>query len=165
MTTSLESSSPRLTRALTALAVATTTDNHLAVAQAYLSEGVWDRAYDYLAAGLKRDQRSAALHDATARLWRDWDQPERALTAAHTAVYLAPRSAEARNTLGTVLWALGQRSEAGKAFVAAVDLAPDAWYAWQNLCQVELAAGDTRAATMHCQRATQLRKAARGARR
>jgi Flp pilus assembly protein TadD len=154
---SLEATSPRLQRALHALALAQTTENYLATARAYVAEGVRDRAYDYLAAGLERDQRSATLHDATARLWRDWGMHDRALRSAHAAVYFAPRSAEARNTLGTVLWALGQRTEAGQAFTEAADLAPGAWYAWQNLCQVTLTAGRTRMATTYCQHAAQLK--------
>jgi len=155
---SLEATSPRLQRALHALALAPTSENYLATAHAYLAEGVRDRAYDYLAAGLERESRSAALHDATARLWRDWGMHDRALRAAHAAVYFSPRSAEARNTLGTVLWALGQRTEAGQAFEAAADLAPGAWYAWQNLCQVALTAGRTRTATTYCQHAAQLKR-------
>ena len=155
---SLEATSPRLQRALHDLALAPTTEHYLATAHAYVAEGVSDRAYDYLAAGLERDPRSATLHDATARLWRDWGMHDRALRAAHAAVYFAPRSAEARNTLGTVLWALGQRTEAGQAFTEAADLAPEAWYAWQNLCQVALTVGHTRTATTYCQHAAQLKK-------
>ena len=155
---SLEATSPRLQRALHDLALAPTTEHYLATAHAYLAEGVRDRAYDYLAAGLERDRRSTALHDATARLWRDWGMYDRALRAAHAAVYFSPRSAEARNTLGTVLWALGQRTEAGQAFREAADLAPEAWYAWQNLCQVALTADRTRTASTYCQHAAQLKR-------
>lgn len=155
---SLEATSPRLQHALHALALSPTSENYLATAHAYLAEGVRDRAYDYLAAGLERDHRSSVLHDATARIWRDWGMPDRALRSAHAAVYFSPRSAEARNTLGTVLWALGQRTEAGQAFEAAADLAPGAWYAWQNLCQVALTAGRTRTATTYCQHAAQLKR-------
>ena len=101
-----------------------------------------------------------ALHDALARAWRDWGLPERGLTSAHRAVYYAPESAEARNTLGTVLWALGQRQPARRAFEDAVALDPHAWYAVRNLCEVALTDGRTKDATTLCRRATALRKAA-----
>lgn len=160
---SLEGTSPPLRRALTTLAAdASSASAYLEVAHAYLAEGVSDRAFDYLNDGLRHNPTSAALHDAVARVWRDWGFPERALRPAHTAIYHAPRSGEARNTLGTVLWALGQRAAAREAFIQATELAPMAPYGWHNLCQAELAAGNTRAATMHCQRATQLKKVARG---
>lgn len=158
---SLESHSPRLRRALHDLAVMPTSERYLRVAQAYVAEGIPDRAYDYLAQGLTRDKRDPTLHDATARLWRDWGMLDRALTSAHTAVFLAPASPEARNTLGTVLWRLGRRGDAARAFEAAVALAPDAGYAWNNLCQTALAAGDTKTATSYCQRAARLKGRAR----
>jgi Flp pilus assembly protein TadD len=86
---------------------------------------------------------------------------DRALTAAYTATFLAPASPEARNTLGTVLWRLGRRADAARAFEAAVGLSPDASYAWSNLCQAALAVGDTKNATSYCQRAARLQRRAR----
>lgn len=155
----LEVTSGALQRALAALEAQPTSDRVLDVATAYLREGVSDRAYDHLAAGLRHDKTNAALHDALARIWRDWGFPARALSYAHAAVYYAPRSAEARNTLGTVLWALGQRDEAGKAFGASTELDPEGAYGWQNRCAVALADGRTAAAIDWCRRATALRKA------
>jgi len=158
MAPSLESTSPRLRRSLAALALAPTSEHYLAVAHAYIAEGVRDRAYDHLVAGLEHDRRNAALHDAVARLWRDWGMHDRALTSSYTALHHAPRSAEARNTLGTILWALELRGPAIRAFADAADLAPDAWYAWHNLCQVALTSGLTRDATAYCQHARRLKQ-------
>ena len=139
----LEGTSPALQRSLLALALAPTSQHYLDVASAYAAAGVRDRAFDYLTEGLKQDKSNPALHDALARTWRDWGFPEKALSAANRAVYFAPRSPEIRNTLGTVLWALGQRDEARQTFEAATALDPTAWYAWRNLCEAALTAGET----------------------
>ena len=56
-----------------------------------------------------------------------------------------------------MLWALGQRTEAGRAFEAAAALDPQARYAWQNLCQAAMAAGRTRSHA-YCRTRRQLRK-------
>ena len=152
----LEASSPRLQRALAALAAAPSSARYLDVARAYVSAGVRDRAFDYLAEGLRHDGDDAGLHDGMARLWRDWGFPDRALPEASAAVYHAPRSAEARNTLGTILWALTLRDEAVSAFEAAVALDSSAAYAWRNLCTTALAAGHTADATAYCRRANRV---------
>jgi Flp pilus assembly protein TadD len=161
----LEASSPELQRAMLALSLQPTTQRYLEAAAAYRKAGVRDRAFDLLSEGLRRDPTDPALHDALARTWRDWGFAERGLSAAHRAVYYAPQSAEARNTLGTVLWALGQRTEARQAFEQVADLDPTAWYAWRNLCEAALAEGRTKDATEMCLRATALRKAATKRRR
>ena len=105
------------------------------MAAAYRQAGVRDKAYDYLSEGLRHDPTDAALHDALARAWRDWGFPDRGLTAAHRAVYYAPRSAEARNTLGTVLWALGQRAEARRRSKQAVGARPARLVRLAQLCR------------------------------
>ena len=156
----LEASTPALQRALLALSLQPSTQRYLDVAAAYRQAGVRDKAFDYLSEGVRRDPADAGLHDALARAWRDWGFPERGLTAAHRAVYYAPQSAEARNTLGTVLWSLGQRTEARQAFQQAADLNPLAWYAWRNLCEAAMSEGRTKDATTLCRRAAALRKAA-----
>jgi Flp pilus assembly protein TadD len=150
----LEATSPALQRALLALSLQPSARHYLQVATAYTSAGVADRAFDYLEAGLKQHPSAAALHDAVARLWRDWGFPGRGLAAAHRAVFHAPRSAEARNTLGTVLWVLGKRVDARHAFAVATELDPGAWYAWHNLCASSMADGDTGEAELPCRRAT-----------
>ena len=78
----------------------------------------------------------------------------------HRAVYAAPRSATSRHTLGTLLYTLGLRQEAEKAFREATALDPHAWYSWQNLCSVVMADGRTKDAIPLCQRADAERAAA-----
>ncbi len=132
--TTLESTSPLLRARLAALAASPTPAAHLDVAGAYASYGVHDRAYDHLAAGLVRYPRHAGLHDAVARLWRDWGLPERALRHAHLAVRYGPDSAAAHTTLGSVLWALAARDDAAQQFAHAFALEPSASYTRRNWC-------------------------------
>ena len=150
---------PRLKSALAALAVAPTLVNTLEVAQAYQRLGILDRAYDHLQQAIALDPNSATANDGLARLWRDWGLPQFGLSTAHRAVYAAPRSATARHTLGTVLYALGLRQQAEKAFREAAALDPHAWYVWQNLCVVVMADGRTKDAIPLCQRADSERAA------
>jgi Tfp pilus assembly protein PilF len=158
----LEATTPGLQRALLLLAIAPITQHYLDVAAAYRQAGVWDKAFDFLTEGLRHEPADASLHDGLARAWRDWGFPDLGLTAAHRAVYHAPRSPEARNTLGTLLWALGQRADARRAFEQSAALDPQAAYAWHNLCRAAMAAGQTREATSHCQRAAALARKRRG---
>jgi len=161
----LESVSARLQHALAALAAEPSSSAYLEAALAYQAEGVADRAFDTLTEGLQHDRSDPALHDAQARAWRDWGFPDRALSASRRAVYFDPRSPEARNTLGTVLWALGQRGPARVAFAEATQLDARASYAWHNLCEVALAEGRTRDATAMCRRARALLRTDREPRR
>lgn len=137
----LEATSPLLRERLAALGAAPSVEGYLAVASAYRAHSVYDRAFDYLTEGLQRYPREAPLHDATARMWRDWGFPDRALRHAHLAVRYAPASAETHNTLGTVLWALSARAAAAGAFAEAVALDPGAAYAADNLCLALAALG------------------------
>ncbi len=130
----LEATSPRLREDLAALGAAPSVAGYLAVAATYRAHGVDDRAFDYLAEGVAHYPRAAALHDATARMWRDWGLPDRALRHAHLAVRYAPESPATHNTLGTVLWALSDFRNAAHAFAAAVARDPAAGYARQNVC-------------------------------
>ncbi len=144
---------PQLRQALEAAELAPTLEHYLEVARVYHSLGILDRAYDHLQLGAQIDPNSAAIHDARARLWRDWGLPQLGLSSAHRAMHAAPRSATARHTLGTVLMALGLRQEAERAFQEAVGLDPHAWYAWQNLCTLAMGDGRTKEAITRCQRA------------
>lgn len=134
MAATLEDSSPLLRTRLAALAASPTPEAHLDVAAAYASYQVHDRAFDYLAAGLVLHPRHAGLHEALARLWRDWGMPDLALRHAHLAVRYAATSAAAHTTLGSVLWALDARAEAAQAFERAFALEPSAGYARYNWC-------------------------------
>ena len=142
--TTLESTSPLLRTRLAALAASPTPEAHLDVADAYARYRVHDRAYDHLAAGLVRYPHHVGLHDAVARLWRDWGLPERALRHAHLAVRYGPDSAAAHTTLGSVLWALASRDEAAQQFARAFALAPSAAYTRRNWCTAVEALGRPR---------------------
>ena len=77
-----------------------------------------------------------------ARLWRDAGFPQLGLADAHRAVYFAPASPEARNTLGTILQALGHRQLARQEYERALKMNPKASYALNNLCYVSLLDGN-----------------------
>ena len=158
---SLESSDPPLRGALARLLLAPTTEHYLETADAYLNRGVRDRAHDYLTRSLAINGADARVYDALARLWRDWGQPGEGLGHAHRAVFLAPQSATVHNTLGTVLYRLGQTADAADSFTQALAADPDAWYAMANLCHINMNSGRTRLAIAQCRKAAALRKAAR----
>lgn len=162
VTGSLESSDPNLQGALARALAAPTSEHYLDVADAYLRQGVRDRAHDYLTRSLAVNGPNAAVYDALARLWRDWGQPAEGLGHAHRAVFLAPQSAVAHNTLGTVLYRLGRAADARNSFSHALELDETAWYALANLCHISMTSGNTRAAIAQCRKAAALRKAGRG---
>jgi len=83
-----------------------------AAANEYALAGVNDRAFEYLNRSIALAPRDAAGYDALARLWRDSGFPQLGLGDAYRAVYYAPASAIAHNTLGTLLQALGHRDAA-----------------------------------------------------
>jgi Flp pilus assembly protein TadD len=112
----VEAVDPTLRVALTNLLVAPTVDHHLAVARAYRQLGIMDDAVEYLSRSLVTNGPNAAVYDALARLWRDWGWLELGLADAHRAVYYDPQSAAARNTLGTLLFRLGKRTDAEAEF-------------------------------------------------
>jgi Flp pilus assembly protein TadD len=68
-------------------------------------------------------------------------------------VYFAPHEAAYRNTLGTVLQALGRRVEARAAYQAALALQPGAPWALNNLCVLSMAAHEHARAIGECQAA------------
>lgn len=149
----LESSNPELRDALFRVMLAPTAKHHLQVARAYRKVGIFDTAYDYLSRSLTLNGPDPAVHDAVARLWRDWGNPGVGLSHAYQAVTLAPDWPVAQNTLGTLLFRLGQRADARVRFEAAVRLNPGAAYALDNLCTLNLADGRTKEAITFCRRA------------
>jgi tetratricopeptide (TPR) repeat protein len=149
----LESQDPALAKALLFLEAAPSAARHRAVADAYLRLGISDQAHEHLSAAVKLEPKDAASWDRMARIWRDWGLPHLGLTDAHRAVYFAPTSPVVHNTLGTVLHALGRRTEARAEFERALQLDPAAAYALNNLCYTWTLDGQVRAAVAACQRA------------
>ena len=149
----LEAQDPVLAKALLLLEAAPSAARHRAVADAYLRLGISDQAHEHLSAAVKLEPRDAASWDRMARIWRDWGLPHLGLTDAHRAVYFAPASPAAHNTLGTILHALGRREEARARFERALQLDPTAAYALNNLCYTWTLEGQLRAAVAACQRA------------
>jgi len=139
----------RLSRVPTAAA-------HRAVADRYRARGVLDVAYRHYNAAVKLDARDAAGYDGLARVWRDWGLPQLALGDAHRAVYFAPASAAFRNTLGTVMQALGLHEDARAAYEQARRLDDQAAYAFNNLCYLSFLAGQTQEALVACRTALSL---------
>ena len=160
----LESTDPDLSAALAVATVAPTPASLRDVADAYGRRGVFDKAHEYLQAALRLDRRDAATYEALARLWRDARLPHLAVSDANRAVYYAPTWAVARNTLGTVLQALGQRSNARNAFSRTLELDPSAAYALSNLCYGWILDGQANKALQACQSALRIDPTLRAAR-
>ena len=118
----VEASDPALAAALLRVILIPTAENHRAVADEYMRLGILDTADEYLSDAVKIDPRDAAAWDRKARIWRDWGWPRLALPHAVRAVHFAPSSAEIRNTLGTVLQALGRHREARAQYEMALRL-------------------------------------------
>ncbi len=149
----LESFDRTLEAAVLALKVFPTAETHRRVASEYARLGVFDAAHRHYRAAIAIDSGDAAAYDGLARLWRDAGLPALALGDAHRAAYFAPSSAEAHNTLGTVLQALGQNEAARRAYAFALLLQPEAAYALNNLGYLSLIAGHPDEAAAYCRRA------------
>jgi tetratricopeptide (TPR) repeat protein len=130
---SLEATDAALVAALRDLQARKSAPRHVAVADAYRRLGVLDLAVEHYEAATLLDHRAAAAYDGLARVWRDVRRPDFGLPEATRAVHYAPGSPEALNTLGTVLFALGDLVEARRAFEKALAIDPSAEYARHNL--------------------------------
>lgn len=137
MGNTIESRDPRLAAALLKLTLLPSAAQHRAAADEYRRLGILDVSYDHLTAAIRLDPQDAAAYDARARLWRQWRAPGLGMGDAVRAVYFAPHSAAARNTLGTLLAATDQPDHARKAFLAALVLDPTASYARENLDRLD----------------------------
>ena len=131
-------------------------DSERAVAQEYVAAGVLDAAFDHFTAALVFDPCDVPSLDGLARIWREWGYLDRALPLAYQAVYWAPASAAAQNTLGSVLLKLGVAGAARDRFETAHQLAPAAAYPLTNLCYLELQQGNVAAAIPLCSEAAAL---------
>jgi len=154
--TTIEQLDERLAAALAVHGGRPSVDTAIAVAAEYGRLGILDDAFDVLSAALTQAPEDGGLLAARARVWRDWGLPQIGLGDATRAVYFAPGSPGAQNTLGTLLMALGQIDAARRRFDLARGLAPDAAYVRSNLCYLELTAGNADAALAHCDAALAL---------
>lgn len=149
--TTIESTDRRLAAALTLELGRPTVESHMKVAGEYQRLRIFDAAFGRYVLAAKKAPKRAEPHDGIARLWRDWGFLDRALTAAHRAVFLDPQSSPAFNTLGTILDALGQPDEARRAYERALMLDPTAAWASNNLCYLELRLGHLSEAQSLCE--------------
>jgi Flp pilus assembly protein TadD len=153
----VEGSDPALAAALAAVAIDPSSSHLRAAAGEYRRLAIYDRAHQLLQRATFVDRRDALTYAALARLWRDAGFPGLGLADAHRAVFYAPASAEHRNTLGTVLQALGRRELARNQYEQAVTLDPQAWYAFNNLCYSWVLDNEPARAIAACGRALDLR--------
>jgi Flp pilus assembly protein TadD len=152
-TISLEQKDRRLKQELQLLTEARTAARLRAVGASYRRLGVFDQADEYLSQAAKRDPRDSLVFEERAKVWRDWGLPQSGLGDAHRAVFFAPASPSARNTLGTVLQALGDLKGARVQFEKALQLDGSASYALSNLCYVSMTEGKLAEAQDECGRA------------
>jgi tetratricopeptide (TPR) repeat protein len=152
----VEASDPALAAALLAATAQPSPEAYREVAQEYRRLHVYDRSFDYLTRALKLDPKDAMTHDGLARTWRDAGTPHLGLGDSYRAIYYAPKSAAARNTLGTLFQAMGRRAEARTQYETAARLDPVAGYAHNNLCYGWILEGDASRALQACRRALSL---------
>lgn len=160
---SLESWDPALSAALANLTVSPTAEAHRRVAVEYRRLGVLDQAHAYFTKATTLDPDDAASFDALARIWRDWGFPQKGMDDARRAVDLAPASAAAANTMGTLLEATGRLAEAREWYGRALMLDPGAAYALNNLCYSAIMLAQSDAVTQ-CRRALAVAPGSRVAR-
>jgi tetratricopeptide (TPR) repeat protein len=152
----IEASDPALAAALLAATAAPSPDSYREAAQEYRRLRVYDKSLEYLNRSLKLDPKDATTHDAIARVWRDAGFPHLGVGDSYRAIYYAPKSAAARNTLGTLFQAMGRRAEARTQYEMALRLDPAAGYAHNNLCYGWILDGDATRAVQACGRALSL---------
>lgn len=132
-----------------------TAESERSLALEYTRVGILDTAFDHFKAALRLDPRDAVSHEGLARIWRDWGFPAEGLASAYRAVYWAPASASAQNTLGTLLSKLGYLAAARERFQLALALSPASAYPLNNLCHLELQQHQPQQAIGFCDAALQ----------
>jgi tetratricopeptide (TPR) repeat protein len=152
----LETTNSGLGAALAALTLHPTADAYVAVGREYYRLGVFDQAEANFESALHIDSHLTTATEDLARLWRDWGLPQFGLPFAYRAVSGAPRSPSAENTLGTLLFVLGDPEAAQQHFQKAVALDSQAAYALNNLCYVAFMLGDGGPAIARCNEALAL---------
>jgi Flp pilus assembly protein TadD len=141
----LESWDRPLADALARLAVNPSAEQHTLVATEYHRAGVLDMAFRYFTLATRLDPTDPAPFDGLARVWRDWGVARNGVREASTAVRLAPESAAAANTMGTLFQALGRTNIARQWYAHALTLDADARYALNNFCYASIMLRDANA--------------------
>jgi len=149
----LEGQDPGLKSTLLELRMHPGAAQHLKVAERYRRLKILDAAHDHFERARQLDPTDAAAYEGLAKIWRDWGFPNLGLGDASRAVYYAPSSATAQNTLGTVLAAMGRGADARRAYERARALDPRAAYVLNNLCYLSFLEGEIAAAVTECQAA------------
>ena len=149
----LEGQDPDLKSTLLELRMHPGAAQHLKVAERYRRLKILDAAHDHFERARQLDPTDAAAYEGLAKIWRDWGFPNLGLGDASRAVYYAPSSATAQNTLGTVLAAMGRGADARRAYERARALDPRAAYVLNNLCYLSFLEGEIAAAVTECQAA------------
>ena len=108
----LEGQDPDLKAALLELKVHPGAAQHLRVAERYRRLKILDAAHNHFERARQLDPTDAAAYEGLAKIWRDWGFANLGLGDASRAIYYAPASATAQNTLGTVLAAMGRGADA-----------------------------------------------------
>ncbi len=150
---SVEASDAILSAALLALRLSPSPREHRRVAERYRALQIDDAAFDHYSSACRLDPGDFVCHEGLAQIWRDWGFPHLGLADASRAVYYAPTSPTAHNTLGTILAAVGQGPDARRAYERALALEPRADYALNNLCYLSVLEGKTGQAIDECQAA------------
>jgi tetratricopeptide (TPR) repeat protein len=152
----LETTDANLGVTIAALKRRPTANGYVAVGNAYHRLGVFDQAQANFQHALDINSTLPAASEGLARVWRDWGLPQFGLPYAYRAVSAAPKSPSAENTLGTLLFALGDPEAARTRFEKAVALDPKAVYALNNLCYVAFMLGEGGPAVARCNEALAL---------
>jgi tetratricopeptide (TPR) repeat protein len=146
----VEAHDPVLSNALAWLILDRSAGRLVAVANRYYQLRIRDKAFDYYSEAIMVDDIHAGALDGRARLLRDWGFTGEALDDAARATRVAPDSATAANTLGTILQALGKHDEAAAVYARSADLDRSAPYAMNNLCYLSFLAGRQQDAARDC---------------
>ena len=151
----LEATDPALRDALAALSAGATSDRSpRGGAAEYLRSVCGTRPWSTTARPSRSTPGTATSYEMRARVWRDGGLPRPGPRRRVSRRLLrAPRSASARNTLGTLLHQLGRYDAAGAQYERALLLDPQAAYALNNLCALAIEQGRPARAGVACRQA------------
>lgn len=130
----IEMQDPQLRDALLEVRAGATAERHRRVAIEYRRLGILDMAHAHFTSAVRMNPKDAISHEALARIWRDWGFAYLGLGNAWNAVYFAPESPAAANTMGTIFDATGQLTHALRWYERALALDANAVWALNNIC-------------------------------